>query len=167
MEKLGIELPLLITQIVNFAIMVFILTKLLYKPILKSLQDRRKKIEEGLALTAKMQLEEEKLAKKREEVLRAARAQAQAILENARKEGIVLKDELITLGKKEAAHAAAKMEAELAAKYAKLEKELTGKTVDIASEMVKRLLPEIIDSSAQHKFIQKELTKLERSHGRG
>ena len=48
MENIGIEPYQLLTQVINFALMIFILTKLLYKPILKGLEERKKKIEEGL-----------------------------------------------------------------------------------------------------------------------
>jgi len=55
MEKLGIEPTLLLAQILNFLIIAFVLTKILYKPILQLLDKRKKTIEEGLRLTQKMQ----------------------------------------------------------------------------------------------------------------
>ena len=54
MEKLGIELTQILTQIFNFTLMVFLLTKLLYKPVIKKLEERKAKIAEGLAYTEKM-----------------------------------------------------------------------------------------------------------------
>ena len=54
MEKLGIEPILLLTQVINFTILVVVLTKFLYKPILKMLDERKKKIEEGLTLSREM-----------------------------------------------------------------------------------------------------------------
>ena len=64
MEKLGIQLPMLLTQIVNFTIMLLLLTKFLYKPILKALKERKEKISQGLIYAEKMQAEEEKMLKK-------------------------------------------------------------------------------------------------------
>ena len=43
MEQLGIEPLQLITQILNFAVLVFFLNKYLYKPILNTLETRKKK----------------------------------------------------------------------------------------------------------------------------
>src|SRR3989338_9157846 len=54
MDKIGVEPVALLTQIINFLLMVLILSKILYKPILKMLDERKKKIEEGLKYTAKM-----------------------------------------------------------------------------------------------------------------
>ena len=47
-EALGLNLPQLIAQIVNFAILLIILRLTLYKPILKMLDERKQKIAEGL-----------------------------------------------------------------------------------------------------------------------
>ena len=49
MEKLGILLPNLIWHAVNIGIMVFLLNRLLYKPILNLFAERRERIREGLA----------------------------------------------------------------------------------------------------------------------
>lgn len=48
MEALGIDPKLFIGQIINFLILLFILTKFAYKPIVKLLDDRRQKIADGL-----------------------------------------------------------------------------------------------------------------------
>ncbi len=73
MEKLGIDPVMLVTQIINFAILAFILTKFLYKPILKLLDERQKKIAEGLELSQKMKLKEEEIQKEKEPVLHKAK----------------------------------------------------------------------------------------------
>ena len=44
----GLDLKLFIVQLINFGIVVFILTKLLYKPVLKAIDERRLVIEEGV-----------------------------------------------------------------------------------------------------------------------
>ena len=58
MDKLGIEPVMLLTQVINFLVLVILLTKFLYKPILKLIDERRKKIEEGLQLAQEMKLKE-------------------------------------------------------------------------------------------------------------
>jgi F-type H+-transporting ATPase subunit b len=75
-DALGINLPQLIAQIVNFAILLIVLRLVLYKPILRMLDDRKRRIAEGLNAA---------------EIARAEAAQAQANIEaqldQARKEG--------------------------------------------------------------------------------
>lgn len=49
MESLGIDLKLIIAQLINFGILFFLLSKFAYKPIMNMLDERQKKIEQGLA----------------------------------------------------------------------------------------------------------------------
>ena len=75
-EALGLNLPQLIAQVVNFFVLLFILRLVAYKPILKMLDERKQKIAEGLNAA---------------EIARAeaasAQANIQAQLDTARKEG--------------------------------------------------------------------------------
>ena len=48
LSNLGINGKLLLAQIVNFFILLYILKRFAYKPILKVLDDRKEKIEKGL-----------------------------------------------------------------------------------------------------------------------
>jgi F-type H+-transporting ATPase subunit b len=75
-EALGINLPMIIAQIVNFTILLVVLRLVLYKPVLTMLDERKQRIAEGLNAA---------------EIARAEAASAQANieaqLETARKEG--------------------------------------------------------------------------------
>lgn len=48
MEKLGINWPLLIAQIVNVALLVWLLSQFLFKPVLNMLNERTKRIQDSL-----------------------------------------------------------------------------------------------------------------------
>ena len=48
MEKLGINFGLLIAQLVNVILIVWLLTMLLYKPVLNMLNERTRRIQESL-----------------------------------------------------------------------------------------------------------------------
>ena len=45
---MGINLPGLITQLISFAILVFLLTRFLYKPVVKLLDERAEKIKKRI-----------------------------------------------------------------------------------------------------------------------
>lgn len=47
-SQLGIDWKLLLAQGVNFVILLFVLTKFVYKPLMKMVEERRKKIELGI-----------------------------------------------------------------------------------------------------------------------
>ena len=47
-DKFGVELPFLIAQIINFVVVAFVLYKFAFKPVLETIEERQKKISDGL-----------------------------------------------------------------------------------------------------------------------
>jgi F-type H+-transporting ATPase subunit b len=82
--RFGVEWPLLIAQVVNFALVAFVLWRFAFKPVLATMDERNRKIQEGLqfAEASKQQLEETE--KRQAAVLKEANEKAQAILAEAR-----------------------------------------------------------------------------------
>jgi len=75
MEALGINWKILIGQAINFAVLLFILKKFVYKPFLNLLEKRRTGIEEGIKKTEEA-----------EKSLQNIRGMSDRIKENAEKE---------------------------------------------------------------------------------
>jgi len=100
-SKLGIDGKLLIAQIINFGILLFVLKKFLYKPILDILEQRRVKIEKGLKNAERLEGEMGRVKEAREEVLRKANKSAAKILEEARELADSKKSEIIALAQSE------------------------------------------------------------------
>lgn len=161
MEKLGIEPTLLLAQIVNFVIIMFVLTKLLYRPILAILEKRKKEIEEGIRLTAKAREDEQKMEEKRERLLATSRREAQAILEDGRKQAKEEEKEIIDAARKEAENIVQKGKDDVAALRIEMEKSVKQSAVELAVVMTRRLVSRILSVQDQHKLIQKHLKDIE------
>jgi F-type H+-transporting ATPase subunit b len=127
MESLGIDIKLLIAQAVNFLIVMFLLWKFAYTPVLKMLDERKSKIEKGLSdadeakqSLAKAEAESKKITDKAfaeaDEIIKNAKKtaseesaaileksneQSQRLVENARKEADSLKEKVLREAKKE------------------------------------------------------------------
>lgn len=94
MDGLGINLPSLITQFVNFGILLALLWIFLHKPLQRVLDERRRRIAEGLQASETAQVEAEAAKIKAEAEIQAGReqgqdlvAQAQQIAERVQREG--------------------------------------------------------------------------------
>jgi len=85
LSKFGVDWPHFIAQLVLFLIVYFVLNKFAFAPLLKILDERRKRIEEGQinAEKIKKQLAEAEL--RYQEILRKANDDAQVLLEESRK----------------------------------------------------------------------------------
>lgn len=160
MEKLGIEPSLLLAQIINFSIIVIVLTKLLYKPILGMLAKRKKEIEEGLAITERMRAEEEKLAARREKLLSEARKEARIILEDAKSQGKDVERDIVAQAQSQAAEIIEKAKGEARSAHDALAGDIRREAVDLAAAMAKRLVADALTPADQHKLIEKHLKAL-------
>ncbi|MFH1866541.1 MAG: F0F1 ATP synthase subunit B [Patescibacteria group bacterium] len=81
--KLGIDWKLLLAQAVNFLIVLLVLYKFLYKPIIKFLEKRRERIEASLTEAKRIEQELKELAVSKEQVLKEARLRAEEIQKQA------------------------------------------------------------------------------------
>jgi F-type H+-transporting ATPase subunit b len=85
LSKLGIDWRLFIAQLINFLILVFVLYKFLYKPILNLLDSRKEKIEKGLRDAEKIGEELEKTKELHDKEIKKAKQEAMAIIEEAQR----------------------------------------------------------------------------------
>ncbi len=83
-EKFGFNTSLFVSQVISFCIVAFLLHRFAYKPILQVLEERRKKIEEGLANAERIKAELARTEAARREVLDEANAKANKLIEEAR-----------------------------------------------------------------------------------
>lgn len=83
-HQFGVTWPLLISQIVLFVIVAVALKKFAYGPVLQMLEERKKRIAEGLQNAERMKSELAQAQTKAQELLGQAGAQANKVIEEAR-----------------------------------------------------------------------------------
>jgi len=82
--QFGIDLKLIVAQVINFAIVAFLLWKFAFKPVMSTLEERQQKISEGLQFAEESKVQLAETEKRQAEVLREANTKAQEILHDAR-----------------------------------------------------------------------------------
>ena len=102
-SELGISLPALISQGVNFLIVLVVLTVFVYKPLAKVVDERRKRIEQGLEDAKQAELKLSQIAEKEKHVLSEAEKTALVVIREAEDKAADRSRELIEAGEKRAA----------------------------------------------------------------
>lgn len=105
---IGIDGGFLLAQIVNFFLLFFALRAVLYKPILKILNERRRTIEDSLELAEETRLKAEAASSETKAMLAEARIEAKDIVENARQRAIEVAAEIEQKSKLDAENLAKK-----------------------------------------------------------
>ena len=93
---------LIIWQTIIFVLLIFLLAKLAWKPILNSLKDREKSIQDALDTAEKARQEISKLKSDNEHLLQQAREERDRMLREAREAAVRLKEETEAAAKKSA-----------------------------------------------------------------
>lgn len=163
LAKLGIDWKLLVAQLVNFAILLFVLHRFAYRPMLDMLENRSKRIEKGLQDAEKAKRRLSEIAEKEKEVLRKAREEAKGILAQAEEAGRQRQEKMFEDAQLETARmltfAKSKMESEQARMMAEAKAELAG----IVVTAVERVVNEKLDAAKDGELIHKALREVKQS----
>lgn len=160
MEELlgGFSLGLFFWQAVLFVILVLLLKKFAWKPILDSVNDREEGIKNALDSAEKAKLEMENLQADNQKLLKEARTEREEMLKEARE----IKNKMIDDAKGEAQEQANKMitqaqaaiESEKKAAMAELKSHVAGLSIDIAEKVVRE---ELSNKDKQVKLVESML----------
>jgi len=131
MSELGIDWRILITQLISFSIVFFVLWRFAYKPIFVMLQVRREKIAEGLANAEKIKAELAHTEAERKRILAQAGDVANQLIEEARtvaarvrevetQKAIAMAEQIVVKAREAAAQDHARMLAELKSEVGQL-----------------------------------------------
>lgn len=93
MDKLGVD-PLVIGfQILNFGVLVFVLNKFMYKPVMKALKAKSQELDEIAAKKDELTKNEEGIVRKGDEITRETQKEKLVILKEAKLEAAKIKKE--------------------------------------------------------------------------
>lgn len=157
MEKLGINIPVLLAQLINFTILLILLYLFAYKPLLRTLDNRSARIKEGMDTAQKIK---EQAARTEEEVksqLDAARREGQALIAQASQVGERVKEEAKHEARQEAQAVMAMAKAEMDRERDKVADELRKEFADIAILAAGKVIKESLDKKAHERLIQEVL----------
>jgi F-type H+-transporting ATPase subunit b len=154
---IGINLPVLIAQTVAFVFLLFVLRLSIYGPVLKMLDERKARIQEGLSA-----------ADRGREQAAEAEKQAQAEIEAARREGqnIVAQAQVVSQRLQEEGRAAATQQADSILERARSEialerdsaiAELRREFADLTIAAAEKVIGQSLDRNAHQRLIEQAL----------
>jgi len=150
-----------IANLVNFAALLYLMRRFLYKPALDYLDRRREMIASRMEATRKAQEEAEKLVAQREEALKQAFEQAQKTVEEARTQA----EEIITAAKDQAKVEAARIieaaRREAEKERAEMEKELRRAYAELAVMGAARVLDREVKIEDHRKLLDELLAEVD------
>lgn len=158
MDLIKPDLGLLFWMLITFGIVLYILGKYAWKPILKALSEREDAITEALEKAEEAKKQMANMQAENEKLLAQARAEREAILRDAKemKESIIAqaKTSADVEGKKMIANAKENIEREKVAAIHDLKNQVASYSIEIAEQLVRKKLE---SSKEQEELVNKAI----------
>ncbi|MGU9958219.1 MAG: F0F1 ATP synthase subunit B [Arenicellales bacterium WSBS_2016_MAG_OTU3] len=150
----------LIGQLISFAVFVWFCMKFVWPPIMGALDERSRKIADGLAAAEKGQKAHAEAEIRVEELVVEARGQARGIVANAEKHGAEVVEEARQKAKDEADRIIVQAKAEVEQEVNRAREALRGQLGGLASTGAGRILNREIDDKAHADLIDDLVAQL-------
>lgn len=163
--KLGINVPSLVAQIVNFTILLILLYLFAYKPITRMLDKRSEKIKESMDQAERMRQQTAQAEERIKSQLEAARKEGQTLIAQAAQMGDRLKEEARKEAKQEAEAVTVKARAEIQREMEEATDALRREFADLAIKAAEKVISQSLDRESHRRLIDEVLTQAKTAKG--
>ena len=162
LHTFGLDPYLLLAQIVNFLIILYVLKRFLYPPLFKVFKKREELVKESIQKAEENEKILEKTKNLEKEVIQKAKITADEIIEEAHEQAadIMKKADEDTKQKTDKMLKDARAQIELESSEAK--KQLNNYVMDLSLELLKKTLANIFSSKEQSEIVDRALKEMQK-----
>ena len=151
---------LFVWTILTFLLLLFVLAKFAWKPLLKMLNDREELIRSSLEDAEKAKEKLEKLNAEGEAIINQARSEAQSILSEGKAAAAKLKDETLDVAKEQAKQIASEAEKQINIEKDKAIAEIKSEVVNLSMRIAEKLINKNISPEDNKALIDESLSNV-------
>jgi F-type H+-transporting ATPase subunit b len=148
-------------QLISFLLLLAVLSKLLYRPLLGALEGRSAAIQQQLAEAHAAREEAQRELGALDTRLRAAQAEAQTMRERALREAAELRERLSAEARQEAARLLEAAQTEIAQEVRRARAELRAEVGALAVQIAERLVRKSLTDEDHQRLVQEALARIE------
>ena len=157
MEGLGINPPTLLAQIINFAILLGLLYLVAYKPIMRMLDERSRKVKESMEQTELIKQQAEHAEEEVKKQLEAAGKEGMEIIARAMRSGEEMRQKSVQDAKKDAESLITQARAEIQRERDGAIDELRKEFADLTIMAAEKVIDKSLDKQTHRQLIDKVL----------
>lgn len=162
LKDFGVEPLLLLAQMVNFAILLFILKRFLYKPILKVLEERKNKIATSMKQSEQIQKKFEELDVKQQEILDNARNESAQIIDAAKSEAKTLANQIQIEASNQTQLSLKRAQETLALEKQKMISEAKREIVSVVTSATQKVIGKMMTKKDNDRLVTEAVNETER-----
>jgi F-type H+-transporting ATPase subunit b len=165
-NQFGVDLPKLIFQVINFLILLYLLNRFLFKPVLRLLDEREARIRKGLE-DAEAAARDRQLAEaEREAAVTEARKEAQSMLARANKIAEDTRSEILGDARSEADKVVERAREEITSEKERAMAELRTHVANLALDAAGKLVRSQMSGDTQRRLVEEFLTEVDAGDGK-
>jgi F-type H+-transporting ATPase subunit b len=145
---------------ITFLVLLVVLSKFAWGPIVKMLDERERTIREAIEAAKKERAEAERMLAEQKATLAHAQREAAEVAKRNQQEVEVLRQELTARARKEADELVASARRQIEEEKVKAMAELRGQVADLAIEAASRLVRANLDDATQRKLVEDYIAQL-------
>jgi len=157
LASLGINMPVLLAQIINFVILFGLLYLVAYKPIMRMLDERSRKIKESMERTEYIKQQAERAEEEAAKRIEAAAKEGQEAITRALRTGEEIRQGAQQQARQEAEALIARARAEIQRERDEAIDELRKEFADITIMAAEKVIDRTLDKKAHRQIIDKVL----------
>lgn len=160
LENFGVQPVLLLAQVVNFVILLFVLKKFAYKPLMKILDERKHKIETSMKQAEEIQEQLEKTKTSQMEIISKAERESTKIIEEVKEASKKLQEETLVETNKKVEEVLSKNRETLKLEREKMVGEVKADMANLVAETTKKVLNRTLTSTDNEDLVKESLEDL-------
>ncbi len=160
MESLGIDVKLLIAQIINFALFFYIFRKFIAKPFSSFLNVEKKKEEEKEKVLSDLKKKEENMILQEQKAKEKIKREYELAVKNAKADAVSVREEMLQEAKKDSEQLVERGKKQIDEERITMQKDLKTKVVDLSLVIVNRALSDFLTEDMQKKINERILKNL-------
>lgn len=164
---LAVNPGLVIWTAITFLVVLLVLWRFAWKPIISALDARNERVENDLKESRELREKAENLLREYEQKMESARAEAMQLLDEGRKDAEVQKAKIITAAKEEAERLISRAHADIEQAKLKAISELEQSTVQITVQILSRILQRDVNNEEHKKIVLQELGAIRKNNIQG
>ena len=161
LKDFGVNPILLLAQIVNFTILLLLLKKFFYKPILKVLEERKHKIETAVLQAEEIQKKLEETQVQQEKLIGEAEAQASRIIEETREAAKNLQEKATSEANKKVEETLIKARGAINLEKEKMVVEVKAEMASLVADTTKKILGKTLSKQDNEEIVKQSVKELE------
>lgn len=154
MEALGIDYKLLLAQVINFILFLFIFKKFIAKPFFKFIDSEKGKQQEKDKILVDLEKKEKELIERQKKIMLEAKDEVAKIVAEAKKQGVAIREDIVKKATVEVEEIREKSKKQLESEREKMYQEVKTHILKTSAEIARETLKGFINEKRQQEIVK-------------